>query len=72
MKLADTAPEPTAETCDAELRHGAGHFGVLLAVGDRYCYRTRAGRIAYLKLKTVQPVPGPLRFTVTVWDTTPR
>ncbi|MFI9274156.1 serine/threonine-protein kinase [Kitasatospora sp. NPDC052896] len=67
-KLPASGPDPTPDQC-ADLINRDGSYNTdPLSSGDRFCYKTREGRMAYLVIKSVPAGLGPLRLTITVWE----
>lgn len=63
---------PTYGECKVQIKqNGAADSGPLVP-GEMFCYRSRKGRTVLVKVGTVPSGIGPLRFTVTAWETAPK
>ncbi|MER5640138.1 serine/threonine-protein kinase [Kitasatospora sp. NPDC002227] len=69
-KLPASGPAPTPAACATLIAGDGGYSADPVVAGDRFCYRTRQGRMAYLVATSVPHGLGPLRLTVTVWELT--
>lgn len=67
-KLPASGPDSTPAGCADLISRDGGYNTDPLSSGDRFCYKTREGRMAQLVIKSVPTGLGPLRLTVTVWE----